>query len=366
MTTKNTRPPRWDEMDKSHLPLRTAVEHYLTACRVEGKSPRTLSGYQEKLGRYLRTEPGTLGDFTLAGARDYVATLQAALKWADHPFMATSTDRLSPQTVADHVRILKGFGTWLWEEGYTPENVLQRLQLPKVPSRIVEVLAEGEVTALLAAVDPDTTAGARDLAILTLFLDTGLRLSELVGLQIGDAHFEEQWLKVMGKGSKERIVPFGSRAAKVLSRYVTFFRPDPRDTEALFLSSDGGPVTLNTIKMLCTRLRQRSRIERLHVHLLRHTFATSYLLAGGDVFTLQAILGHTTLEMTRRYVNLASAHVAVQHRRFSPMDRLHSPELKAAAATAPRWGRTAKDPIERLSAMRAHEYGSGRASPRRR
>jgi site-specific recombinase XerD len=235
-----------------------------------------------------------------------------------------------------------------------------------VPSRVIEVLSEEEVAALLAAVDADTTSGARDLGMLTLFLDSGLRLSELVGLEAGDVHLDEQWLKVMGKGSKERIVPFGARTAKVLSRYITFFRPEG-EIDTLFLCCDGGPITLNTVKMLFTRLRRRSGIERLHAHLLRHTFATSYLMAGGDVFTLQAILGHTTLEMTRRYVNLASAHVAVQHRRFSPMDRLHSAELKAAVATAPRRGSRAwAGSTERQGAARGLRQTAAHLRPGRR
>lgn len=218
--------------------------------------------------------------------------------------------------------VLKGFATWLWEEDYTPENVLHRLQLPKVPKRVIEVLSEAEVARLLASVDPNIAAGARDLAILTLFLDTGLRLGELVGLRLADVHLADQWLKVMGKGSKERLVPFGSRTAKILGRYLSMFRAPLSDVQSAFLGQDGTPLTENTIKMLFCRLRVRSGIVRLHPHLLRHTFATSYLVAGGDVFTLQAILGHTTLEMTRRYVTLASAHVTIQHRRFSPIDRL--------------------------------------------
>jgi hypothetical protein len=87
---------------------------------------------------------------------------------------------------------------------------------------------------------------------------------------------------------------------------------------------DGEPANGNTIRMLFKRLRQRSGVKRVHPHLLRHTFATSYLVAGGDVFTLQSILGHTTLEMTRRYVALASSQVNLQHRRFSPMDRINT------------------------------------------
>lgn len=322
MASTLTERPRWDEMDKSYLPLTTAMEHYLTACRTEGKTPQTLLDYRHKLQRFIDWHGGTLAEFDLASAREFVAHLQSARKWEDHPGIATSEATLSAQTVAGHVRTLKGFATWLYEEEYVAENRLRRLAKPKVPSRVIEVLREDEVRRLLAAVDERKANGARDLAILVLFLDTGLRLSELVDLAVTDLHLEDGWLKVFGKGGKERIVPFGSRATKVLNRYISFFRPDDGATEALFVNADGTPITGNTVKMLFSRLRVRADLPRLHPHLLRHTFATSYLMAGGDVFSLQAILGHTTLEMTRRYVNLASTHVAVQHRRFSPMDRL--------------------------------------------
>ena len=117
--------------------------------------------------------------------------------------------------------------------------------------------------------------GARDLAILSIFLDSGLRLSELVGLRVQDVHLQQGWLKVYGKGDKERIVPFGVRATKVLSRYVTFFRPQDLETDSFFVNIDGGPITQNTIKMLFVRLQQRSGVERLHPHLMRHTFAAA-------------------------------------------------------------------------------------------
>lgn len=317
--------PRWEAMDKSDLPLDVAVEHYLTACRTEGKTPKTLFDYECKLARYLQWHgEGSIGDLDVAKARTWVLHLQGSRKWATHPDIATSEQTLSPQTVASHVRTLKGFATWLYEEEYLPENVLRRLAKPRVPQRITEVLSPAEVARLLGSIDVNSASGARNHAIVVLFLDTGLRLSELVGLQNDDVHIKDSWLKVFGKGGKERIVPFGARTTKVLNRYASFYRPDDSISDTFFVNENGSPFTENALKQVFKRLQVRANLPRLHPHLLRHTFATSYLLAGGDVFSLQAILGHTTLEMTRRYVNLASAHVAIQQKRFSPMDRLSS------------------------------------------
>ena len=238
--------PRWETIDKSDMTLKTAMEEYLTACRTEGKTVKTLSDYRQKLSRFVEWRGGSIGGLTLASARRFVAHLQETPKWSTHSTIETSSQMLSAQTVAGHVRALKGFSTWLHEEEYIADNVLRRLAKPKVPFRVVEVLTDEEVKKLFQVLDPNTGVGARDAAILTVFLDSGLRLSELVGLRVQDVHIPQAWLKVDGKGDKERIVPFGARATKVFNRYATFFRPKDLDTDAFFVNVDGGPITENT------------------------------------------------------------------------------------------------------------------------
>jgi site-specific recombinase XerD len=192
---------------------------------------------------------------------------------------------------------------------------------------VVEVLSEDEIQQVLSALDVKNPTGCRDFAILILMLDSGLRLSEVIGLLDMNLDIDAGCLKVMGKGSKERIVPFGATTQKALWRYRHHYRPEPAHSavQAFFLTQDGEAMTANGVTSMFVRLGKRSGLTRLHPHLCRHTFATRYLMNGGDVFSLQQILGHTTLEMVRRYVSLASAHVAVQHRKFSPMDRLKTP-----------------------------------------
>ena len=170
----------------------------------------------------------------------------------------------------------------------------------------------------------NTSAGCRDAAILLLFLDTGLRCAELLHLGTEDVHIEDQWLKVMGKGQKERIVPFGSRAAKLLQRYFYYFRPEPLIEDRFFLCLDGSTMSENTIKLVFARLSKKADVPRLHIHLLRHTFATRYLMNGGDSLSLQRILGHTTLEMTRRYVDMVAVQRTIMRKSPSAMDRVLS------------------------------------------
>jgi integrase/recombinase XerC/integrase/recombinase XerD len=158
-----------------------------------------------------------------------------------------------------------------------------------------------------------------------ILLDTGLRIGELVNLKMEDVHPDEGYLKVLGKGKKERIVPIGNNAQKVLQRYLFRFRPKSVNPviQNVFLSQSSNPLTENSMKLMFTRLSKRSGVCRLHAHLCRHTFATRFLINGGDVFSLQQILGHSTLEMVRHYVNLASSHIAIQHQKYSPLDRIN-------------------------------------------
>ena len=158
-----------------------------------------------------------------------------------------------------------------------------------------------------------------------MLLDAGLRIGEIVRLKMDDLHLDDSFIKVLGKGKKERFVPIGSNSQRVLQRYLFHFRPKQNDSqnEYVFLSTGRNPLTENSLKLMFARLAQRSGVKRLHAHLCRHTFATKFLINGGDVFSLQQILGHSTLEMVRHYVNLASSHVTLQHRRFSPLDRLN-------------------------------------------
>jgi site-specific recombinase XerD len=165
----------------------------------------------------------------------------------------------------------------------------------------------------------------RNQTIFMLLLDTGLRIGELINLKLDDIHMEDGYLKVLGKGKKERIVPIGSNAQKVMQRYLFRHRNRNNDgvNDLVFLSVYGQPLTLNSMKLMFRRLARLSGVSRLHAHLCRHTFATRFLINGGDVFILQQILGHSSLEMVRNYVNLASSQITLQHRKFSPLDHLN-------------------------------------------
>ena len=186
---------------------------------------------------------------------------------------------------------------------------------PLTPAEIEKITTTGKTSPL----EP------RNRAIVVLALDTGLRASEIAGVTLGQLNLQAGLVKVMGKGAKERIVPIGKFVQATLRHYIDKVRPKPLDTgiDNLFLTSDGKPITANSIKLMFTKLAKHSGVKRLHAHLCRHTFATSYLMNGGDIFSLRGILGHTTFEMVNHYLHFTSAQITEQHHKYSPMDKLH-------------------------------------------
>lgn len=326
---------RWDSMDKDSTPLEKLVLQYEAFNRAEGKTARTVNWYGWCLGLFLdwlrqeNIDP-VLGNVDTGVVREYILHLQKRNRYDAHPYTPDQGNSLSPVSIQCYVRAVKAFFNWLYKEGFTPEYRLERLKQPKAPKKLKDPLTEPEVAVLLSSIDTQTSWGARNSTIVLLLLDTGLRLSELVTLETKNLHLEEGYLKVMGKGQKERIAPFGNSARKALMKYVFHFRPEPLRDDRVFLNLDGGPMTSSGLQLVFRRLAESSGVKRLHAHLLRHTFAVNYLMNGGYVFTLQQILGHSTLEMVRNYVNLASAHVMTQHNRFSPVDRMNLRQINRA------------------------------------
>jgi integrase/recombinase XerC/integrase/recombinase XerD len=314
--------------EKAHN-LSELINYYELCNRAEGKSPRTITWYSANLRNfhsYLKSRhlPDSVGILDIMLLREYVLYLLKRNKFEHHPYTPVQNELLSTATVHGHVRTLRAFFSWLVREGLTETNLAKGLKPPKVAKKVVSTLSDEEIVTILNTLNLHNHTQARNQTILILLLDTGIRIGELVNLKSEDVHLDEGFLKVIGKGRKERIVPMGSNAQKILQRYIFRYRPQPAcpGLNNAFLSIYGKPLTENSIKLMFARLAKISGVSRLHAHLCRHTFATRFLINGGDVFTLQQILGHSTLEMVRRYVTLASSHVAIQHQRYSPMDRI--------------------------------------------
>jgi len=317
---------------RSGVPERTKklpnlVEVYLLACRAEGKSPSTLRWYGQKLRflcDFLKRSRLSLDPKDLSP--EIVRLLTTRVQ-------ATG---VSPFTTRGLVQVIKGFYTWLEMEGYLRESPIRRVKLPKTPRYVVRPIEDDEVARILDGIDPRTRAGSRDLAIFLLLLDTGMRLGELAGLSDEDGRtaLRSGALRVFGKGARERVVPIGLTTQNALLRYLEMHRPQTA-SPVLFLGRDNRPLTAEGHRQIIRRASQRAGVEGVHPHRLRHTAAVTFLRSGGDVFTLQKILGHSTLDMTRNYVTLTDADVKAAHDRASPADRFFRGSTRARRRVRP-------------------------------
>lgn len=278
--------------------IQTLVDGYLVEQELRGNSPETLKFYRA----------------TLQYFQDFVGSAVITLDLCRAYQLELMHRELSSVSVQTYIRALRAFLTWCYLEGHLPDDISLKLRLPKAQRKVIDVLTDSEIQTLLraAAATPQST---RDVAIVSLMLDSGLRLNEVVTARSDHLHLMERYLIVTGKGNKQRIVPFGRTASLALEDLSLC-------CGSLFTLDNGQPVTQDTIKQLFKRLRRSTGIEKLHPHLLRHTFATRYLENGGNIYTLQAILGHTSLEMVKRYLHLANSRIRRDFDRYSPLDRL--------------------------------------------
>jgi integrase/recombinase XerC/integrase/recombinase XerD len=310
--------------------LQQFIDYYELCNRAEDKSPRTIDWYTHNLnyfGNYLKSNklPDTLDKIDIYTLRQYILHLLKKNKYAGHPSCPEQLVPVSSSTVHGHVRTLRAFFNWLVAEGLLKDSPAKGLKPPKITRKVISTLSDDEIRNILGLFIPLNPSSARNQTIFMLLIDTGIRSGELINLKIDDISMNEGLLKVIGKGRKERIVPMGSNAQRVLQRYMFRYRPKPLNPGItnVFLSKTGGPFSENGLKLVFSRLANKSGIPRLHAHLCRHTFATRFLINGGDIFSLQQILGHSSLDMVRNYVNLASSHIVIQHQKFSPLDRLN-------------------------------------------
>ena len=312
------------------------VSRYALSNEADGKSPSTVKWYTEILSSFSSYVKNgrvkqNLSALTLELAREYVLYVRQRPRFQGHPYTPERNKPISPKTVQCHVRTLKAFASWLYAESYTSENILRNLKIPKAPVTIIEPLVPEEIKKITASIDKNSFTGSRNNTIFTTLLDTGLRASEAAGITLNNLNLSEGYIKVMGKGSRERIVPIGKYIQMTLWTYVDKVRPEPvyQACNYLFLTRGGEPITVNTIKLIFSRLARNSGVKKLHAHLCRHTFAINYLLNGGDIFSLREILGHTTLDMVNHYLHFTSSQITDQHHKFSPMDRLQEVEKQS-------------------------------------
>ena len=232
--------------------------------------------------------------------------------------------RTADTYVEGHRRSASALLNWAVREGHLERSPLEKIRRIRVERKELATLTAAEVARLIATQSPSTFSGRRNRAIVALLYDTGIRVGELVGLRRDDLDLEDHTLRVRGKAKRDRRVPLSADLVLVLARYVC----EARSSAQLFTTSTGRPLRPTAVNQWLRRAGRLAGIsKRVSPHVFRHSFATAYLRNGGDEFTLQEILGHSDLEMVRRYVHLAASDVARRHAEASPFTRIakHQP-----------------------------------------
>ena len=293
--------------------LARSLVEYETWLRVErGLAPNSLSAYRRDLRRYTEylrrhgdTDPGGVSEETVAA---YVEELRSA---RDDDGKA----RYAPSSIARAVAAVRSFHRFCVEEGLVLSDPSEDIGGPRVPQGIPKALTEADVDALLGAVPGDDPRALRDRAILETLYAGGLRISELVGLERGDLDLRDGMARVLGKGSKERVVPLGRTARAALDDYLEHGRPElerrntaagKRSGDAVFLNARGGRLTRQGAWLIVRAAGDRAGLgDRLFPHVLRHSCATHMLDHGADIRVVQELLGHASLSTTQVYTRVS-------------------------------------------------------------
>lgn len=327
-----------------NITLRQAIAgfiHYQTAA---GRSLYTLRNYRTsfaKLQTYLaeHQEPGGAQDppldaITRAQLIDFLAWLRDDYISKPAGIAPRPAAHLAPKTILNIHADLSALWRWAVDEGFLAANLLRTIEPPDPTETTVDPFTQAELEAMLAVCDQKKTwkaVGAqqlgpiadRDRCILLLLIDTGVRASELCNLRIADIDMTRNRLTIRhGKGDKDRFVQFGKRAAKALWRYLTPRLPTDPDDYLIVVGpkDDQRPMDRRALGLQIARIGDRAGVANVYPHRFRHTFAITYLRNGGDLFTLQALLGHSDLAMVRRYARIAQTDIARAHAKASPAD----------------------------------------------
>ena len=329
------------------------IQGYRLYARTEGKSDKTIAivvNSVRYLEGFLRSE-GLPTDVTQIGPREiraFILHLQRKRCFSGHPLNKTQERGLSGHTINCYLRSIRAFWSWLVSEEIIGANPLARLKIPKPPKKVVPTFSDLQLEQLLNGIDGSTGEGYRDQAIILTLLDTAIRVSELVSIRLDALWLEEGLVKVMGKGGKERLVPIGKSVQRILWRYINKYRAEPAtpNCDLLFLTADGRAMTKDRIDKKMSRYGEKAGIKgiRCSPHTLRHTAAVRFLRNGGDVFSLQRMLGHSCLEMTRHYCELADVDVKRAHATASPVDNLVLKPGRSKIRTT-KEATTHKDPV---------------------
>lgn len=308
---------KYTKKSTSSYTLSEAIEQFLYAKRVRRLSPNTLRDYERTLRRFRDFLSGDTHIEEIAPS--HVRRFMASIK-------------LSNKSLLNIYVGLSSFWSWMVREEICDQNLMHKVERPRPEIRAISPFTRAEIEQLFQSIEKSAVYSRpgkkpcshrlkdyyRNRAILLILLDTGMRASELCGIRFIDFLNRTQ-VRVFGKGSKERILPLSEATIRAIEEYVDKERPPVRDQhEHVFVTISGKRLFASDLYHRVSRIGQRAGIHA-NPHRFRHTFAINFLRNGGDIYALQAMLGHTSLEMVKRYLAIARADVETAHKKASPV-----------------------------------------------
>lgn len=298
------------------MTIQEMYDMFILEQEYRNNSPVTISWYKDQLTEFFKwlgsEDPA---DLNLLKFKQYGVFLKSQNK--------RNGDKLSSSSVHGAMRAVKAFYNFCIGEDYL-DDFSRQLRLPKVYKKEQLILDDQEILLLLKVLDNSAARNnQRNRCFVLLMLDSGLRRGEIPRININDISFPTRSMIVRGKGSKQRLIPMGEKTCSQLLDYRLRFRSAAGGSEPFFLDQNGNRCSDNLVKLVFQRLKEETGIERLHPHLLRHTFATYYLADGGDLETLRLILGHSNIHTTQMYLHLAFNLKLQRSRHNSHIDKLY-------------------------------------------
>ncbi|MBH09975.1 MAG: hypothetical protein CMG74_06405 [Candidatus Marinimicrobia bacterium] len=298
------------------IKMQTYFKDYLTMLRVElNLSSQTLDAYKRDIARYLsfltRKNISSLNAISQRFVREYIRYL--------------SKKGLAPASIKRNVSSIKNYHKYLSEENMVNNNPTLNLSTPKIPKKLPDILSVDDVEKIINAIDPKSKYHNRDRAIIEILYSCGLRVSEMCDLKLRNLFLEDDLIRVMGKGLKERLIPIGGKAKKDLDQYLKYTRPllnKKTGSSSVFLSRNGNPLTRSMINKILEKWKKVSGIEKnLSPHTLRHSFATHLLKGGADLRFVQLMLGHKDISTTQIYTHLDKSALEIVYKKAHPNER---------------------------------------------
>jgi len=289
----------------------TLVDDYLQHLKLErGLSANSLSSYKHDLVEFCR-QSGKIGveTISLRDANDYLRQQMTAGR--------------KPTTVARKISCLKQFFTYLKEHGLVTENPFTALPTPRISRYHPHYLSPEEIDRIITAIDDKTPMGKRDRAIVELLYGCGLRISELINLSVSEIEFEANFIRVRGKGDRQRLVPLGTYAGKAVQTHLDCQAAILKNTQSryVFLNRRGKRYSrVGLFKAIRRRVIKAGISKKVSPHTFRHSFATHLLEGGADLRIVQEMLGHADISTTQIYTTIDREYLVAEHRKYHPRE----------------------------------------------